>query len=37
MSVFCGFPPDAIEFLRELENNDWLKANRARLGAGAAV
>jgi uncharacterized protein (TIGR02453 family) len=33
MSSFRGFPPDAIEFLRELEDNndrDWFKSNRAR-------
>jgi uncharacterized protein (TIGR02453 family) len=33
MSVFRGFPAEAIEFLRELEVNndrDWFKANRAR-------
>ena len=33
MSTFAGFPPEAIEFLRELEDNndrDWFKANRAR-------
>lgn len=33
MPVFRGFPPEAIEFLRELEANndrDWFKANRAR-------
>jgi uncharacterized protein (TIGR02453 family) len=33
MSAFQGFPPEAIEFLRELEANndrDWFKANRAR-------
>jgi uncharacterized protein (TIGR02453 family) len=33
MSAFRGFPPEAIEFLRELEANndrDWFKANRAR-------
>jgi hypothetical protein len=33
MSAFRGFPPKAIEFLRELEANndrDWFKANRAR-------
>ncbi len=33
MSTFRGFPPEAIEFLRELEDNndrDWFKANRAR-------
>jgi uncharacterized protein (TIGR02453 family) len=31
--AFRGFPPQAIEFLRELEDNndrDWFKANRAR-------
>jgi uncharacterized protein (TIGR02453 family) len=36
MSAFQGFPPEAIEFLRELEaNNDraWFKANRARYDA----
>jgi len=30
---FRGFPPEAVEFLRELEDNndrDWFKANRAR-------
>lgn len=30
---FRGFPPEALEFLRELEDNndrDWFKANRAR-------
>jgi len=33
VSTFRGFPPEAIEFLRELEDNndrDWFKANRAR-------
>jgi uncharacterized protein (TIGR02453 family) len=33
MPAFRGFPPEAIEFLRELEDNndrDWFKANRAR-------
>lgn len=33
VSAFRGFPPEAIEFLRELEVNndrDWFKANRAR-------
>lgn len=33
MAAFRGFPPEAIEFLRELEANndrDWFKANRAR-------
>src|SRR5438552_12035252 len=33
MSSFRGFPPDAIEFLRELEDNndrDWFKSNRSR-------
>jgi uncharacterized protein (TIGR02453 family) len=33
MPSFKGFPPEAIEFLRELEENnerDWFKANRAR-------
>ena len=33
MPAFSGFPPEAIEFLRELEANndrDWFKANRAR-------
>ena len=33
MPAFRGFPPEALEFLRELEaNNDreWFKANRAR-------
>jgi hypothetical protein len=33
MPAFKGFPPEAIEFLRELEANndrDWFKANRAR-------
>jgi uncharacterized protein (TIGR02453 family) len=33
MPAFEGFPPEAIEFLRELEDNndrDWFKANRAR-------
>ncbi len=33
MPVFRGFPPEAIEFLRELEDNnerEWFKANRAR-------
>src|SRR5437899_11891085 len=33
MSAFRGFPADAIEFLRELEDNndrEWFKANRAR-------
>jgi uncharacterized protein (DUF2461 family) len=33
MSAFQGFPPEAIEFLRELEANndrDWFKTNRAR-------
>src|SRR5207248_2596258 len=31
--AFSGFPPEAVEFLRELEaNNDrgWFKANRSR-------
>ncbi len=31
--AFAGFPPEAIEFLSELEDNndrDWFKANRAR-------
>jgi uncharacterized protein (TIGR02453 family) len=31
--VFRGFPPEALEFLRDLEDNndrDWFKANRAR-------
>jgi uncharacterized protein (TIGR02453 family) len=31
--AFRGFPPDALEFLRDLEANndrDWFKANRAR-------
>jgi uncharacterized protein (TIGR02453 family) len=31
--AFRGYPPEAIEFLRELEANndrDWFKANRAR-------
>jgi uncharacterized protein (TIGR02453 family) len=31
--AFRGFPPEALEFLRELEANndrDWFKANRAR-------
>ncbi|MGH2910917.1 MAG: DUF2461 family protein [Solirubrobacteraceae bacterium] len=33
MPAFRGFPPEAIEFLRELEENnerEWFKANRAR-------
>jgi uncharacterized protein (TIGR02453 family) len=33
VSTFRGFPPEAIEFLRELEENndrDWFKANRGR-------
>lgn len=33
MSSFRGFPLEAVEFLRELEENndrDWFKANRAR-------
>src|SRR5207249_3587260 len=33
MARFRGFPVEAIEFLRELEDNndrDWFKANRAR-------
>jgi uncharacterized protein (TIGR02453 family) len=33
MSGFRGFPPGALEFLRELEDNnerDWFKANRRR-------
>lgn len=33
MRAFRGFPPEALEFLRELEANndrDWFKANRAR-------
>lgn len=33
MTAFRGFPPGAIDFLRELEANndrDWFKANRAR-------
>ncbi len=33
VSKFRGFPPEALEFLRELEDNndrDWFKANRAR-------
>jgi uncharacterized protein (TIGR02453 family) len=33
VSAFQGFPFEAIEFLRELEDNndrDWFKANRAR-------
>ena len=33
MPAFRGFPPEAIEFLRDLEANndrDWFKANRAR-------
>ncbi|MBS1870204.1 MAG: DUF2461 domain-containing protein [Actinobacteria bacterium] len=33
MSEFRGFPPGALEFLRELEDNnerEWFKANRAR-------
>ena len=33
MAAFKGFPPEAIEFLTELEANndrDWFKANRAR-------
>jgi uncharacterized protein (TIGR02453 family) len=33
MAAFRGFPPEAIEFLRELEANndrDWFKANRGR-------
>jgi uncharacterized protein (TIGR02453 family) len=33
MPAFRGFPPEALEFLRELEENndrDWFKANRER-------
>ena len=33
MPGFRGFPPEALEFLRDLEANndrDWFKANRAR-------
>src|SRR5437773_11859481 len=33
VSAFSGFPPEAVEFLRELEANndrDWFKANRSR-------
>jgi uncharacterized protein (TIGR02453 family) len=33
VSAFKGFPPEAVEFLRELEANndrDWFKQNRAR-------
>jgi len=33
MSGFRGFPPGALDFLRELEDNnerDWFKANRSR-------
>lgn len=33
MGAFRGFPPEAVEFLRELEANndrDWFKANRVR-------
>jgi uncharacterized protein (TIGR02453 family) len=33
MPAFRGFPPDALDFLHELEANndrDWFKANRAR-------
>src|SRR5437763_3196040 len=33
MPAFRGFPPEAVEFLRELEANndrDWFKANRSR-------
>lgn len=33
MASFRGFPPGALDFLRELEDNndrDWFKANRAR-------
>ena len=33
MAAFRGFPPEALEFLAELEANndrDWFKANRAR-------
>jgi uncharacterized protein (TIGR02453 family) len=33
LSGFRGFPPEALEFLRELEadnDRDWFKANRAR-------
>jgi uncharacterized protein (TIGR02453 family) len=33
MPAFRGFPPEALDFLRELEANndrDWFKANRAR-------
>lgn len=33
MPAFAGFPPEAIEFLRGLEDNndrDWFKAHRAR-------
>ena len=36
MPAFKGFPPEALEFLRELEANndrDWFKANRARYDA----
>src|ERR671934_2713984 len=33
MPAFRGFPPEALDFLRDLEANndrDWFKANRAR-------
>jgi uncharacterized protein (TIGR02453 family) len=33
VSTFHGFPPEAVEFLRDLEDNndrDWFKANRTR-------
>jgi uncharacterized protein (TIGR02453 family) len=33
VAAFAGFPPEAIEFLRELEDNNdrgWFKANRRR-------
>src|SRR5881396_3221788 len=36
MAGFRGWPPEALEFLRELEANndrDWFKANRARYDA----
>ena len=33
MPAFRGFPPESLDFLRELEANndrDWFKANRTR-------
>ncbi len=33
MTAFCGFPPEALAFLRELEahnEREWFKANRSR-------